>query len=182
MKRELSTACILIFGLCADSIFAQTTNTASSRIGIYDSRAIAYAYFWSKPYQSKMKSQVAEATAAKRSGETNKLARLAADLRDKQDTVHREIFSTASVDDALSTIKNKIPEIEKQTGIIALVSKWNDDALKKYSEAEKVDVTDLLVNEFIQPTAEQLKTIESFKKTKPMPLDKINELIREGKI
>jgi hypothetical protein len=85
------------------------------------------------------------------------------------------------VDDAVAALKAQIPTIEKQTGITALISKWDEQRLKPYRDAEKVDVTDRLVREF-KPTEKQLKMITDFLKQKRLPLEKCNELIRRGEI
>jgi hypothetical protein len=85
------------------------------------------------------------------------------------------------VDDALAAIKDRIPEIEKQAGVTALVSKWDEPMLKQYRDAEKVDVTDRLVRGF-NPTEKQLKVIADLQKKKPLSLEKCDELIRKGEI
>jgi hypothetical protein len=106
---------------------------------------------------------------------------LAADLWRQQDQIHREGFSTAPPEEALVEINDRIPEIERQAGVSALISKWDQPALQQYLDAEKVDVTGRLVQEF-KPTEKQLKTISELEKSSPLPLDKCDELIRQGKI
>jgi hypothetical protein len=157
------------------------TNAAPVRVGIYDSRAVAYAQFWSESFQSKLKEQTAAARAAKQSGDTARFKELDATLRQMQDQLHRQVFSTAPADEALAALKGQIPEIEKQAGVIALVSKWDEAALKKYPNAEQVDVTGQLAREF-KPTEKQLKMIADLQKQKPLPLEKCDELIRKGQI
>jgi hypothetical protein len=66
--------------------------------------------------------------------------------------------------------------------VAALVSKWDEAALKKYPGAGTTDVTDQLVREFIQPTEKQLQTIAALEKSPPLLLEKCNELIRQGKL
>jgi hypothetical protein len=105
------------------------TNSTPVRIGVYDSRAVAYAHFWSGPYQSKLKEQMAAARAAKQAGDTARFKKLDATLRQTQDQLHRQVFSTAPADDALAALKGQIPEIEKQAGVTALVSRWDEQAL-----------------------------------------------------
>jgi hypothetical protein len=158
------------------------TNSTPVRIGVYDSRAVAYACFWSESYQSKLKEQMAAARAAKQAGDTARFKELDATLRQTQDQLHRQVFSTAPADDALAALKGQIPEIEKQTGVTALVSKWNEQALAQYKDAGKVNVTDRLVREFIQPTGQQQKVLSEMQRQKPLPLEKCDELIRKGEI
>jgi len=157
------------------------TNAAPVRIGIYDSRAVAYAHFWSESYQSKLKEQMAAARAAKQAGDTARFKELDTALRQMQDQLHRQVFSTAPADEALAALKGQIPEIEKQAGVIALVPNWDEAALKKRPHAEQVDVTGQLVREF-KPTEKQLKVIADLQKQKPLSLEKCDELIRKGQI
>jgi 1,2-phenylacetyl-CoA epoxidase PaaB subunit len=159
------------------------TNTAPQvRVGVYDSRAVAYAHFWSDPHQKKQAESVAAARAAKQSGDTNEFQKYATAFRDEQANMHRQVFSIAPADAAMAAIHERIPEIEKQASVSALVSKWDESALKQYKNAEKVDVTDQLVREFITPTDKQLKTIESIRKAEPLSLEKCDELIRKCEI
>ena len=157
------------------------TSAAPVCIGIYDSRAVAYAHFWSESYQGKLKEQMAAARAAEQAGDTVRFQELDAALRQMQDQLHRQVFSTAPADEALAALKGQIPEIEKQAGVTVLVSKWDEAALKKHPHAEQVDVTGQLVREF-KPTEKQLKVIADLQKQKPLPLEKCDELIRKGQI
>ena len=125
---------------------------------------------------------VAVSKAAKQSGDTNKFKAFDTSLSNEQAKVHRQVFSTAPVDDALAAIKNEISAIQKQVSVTVLVSKWDNAALKQYEKAEKVDVTDKLVRSFISPTEKQLKNIEVLLKGEPMSLEKCNEMIRKGEL
>jgi len=158
------------------------TNAAARRVGVYDSRVVAYAWFLSDAQQTTLKEKVATAQAAKQAGDETKLKKYSAALRALQDQMHREVFSTAPADEAMTVIKGRIPAIEKAAGVTDLVSKWDEPSLNNYKSAEKVDVTDELARAFLKPTEKQLKVIEGIKKSDPLPLEKCNELIREGKI
>ena len=159
----------------------EVTHSTPVRIGVYDSRAVALAWFWSAPVQQRLQDQMAAARASKQAGDTARFKELAAALRAEQDRIHRQGFSTAPVDDALAALKDRIPEIEKQAGVSMLVSKWDEAALKKYPNAEQVDVTGQLVRGF-KPTEKQLKMITDLQKKKPLSLEQCDELIRKGEI
>ena len=116
------------------------------------------------------------------SGDTNRAERLRVSLSQWQDEMHREVFSTASPDAALAALKDRRTEILKQANVETLVSKWDAVSLESYPKAERVDVTDRLVREFIQPTEEQSKTIAGVEKSEPLPLEQCNELIRKGQL
>lgn len=171
----------LWLGLLMTARAGDNTN-APAAIGIYDSRVVAYAHFWSAPYQKDLQERVARARAAKQAGDTAKLKEYSAALRAEQDQAHRQVFSTAPVDDALAAIKEHIPEIEKQAGVSTLVSKWDGKTLQAFKDARRVDVTDQLMHQFFEPTEQQLKVIASIENQAPVPLEKCDELIRKGQL
>ena len=175
-------AASFIAALCAADLQAAETNTTPARIGIYDSRAVAFAWFWSGKHQTQLNELMQTARAAKAAGDTNRFTDFAAKLRQHQDEMHREVFSTAPATNALAEISGRLLEIQKSAGVSALVSKWDDAALKKNPDAEKVDVTDPLVREFITPTPQQQKMLSEMQRQKPLPLEQCEELIRKGEI
>ena len=178
----LTTTAALAVAVCATDLWAAETNTTVTRIGIYDSRAVAYAWFWSTKHQTWLNQLVQTARAAKAAGDTNRFKELDAALGGHQAEMHREVFSTAPSNEAMAEIKDRLPAIQRAAGVTALVSKWDNPALKKYPDAEQVDLTDALVREFITPTPQQRKVISEMKTVAPLPLDKCNELIRKGEI
>jgi len=115
---------------------------SQNRVGVYDSRAVAYANFWSESNQKKLKELKTAAKAAKDSGDTAAYKAKEDAIRELQDKNHRQVFSTAPVDDALGSIKEHLLEIKKLAKVDALVSKWDTVTLKQYENAEQVDVTD----------------------------------------
>jgi hypothetical protein len=185
MKKTFSSTlagiatCSII--LSAGNALAQT-NTVPFQIGVYDSRAVAYAWFVTAARQHQIAELVREAKAGKAAGDNERFQKLRATLQQTQAEIHREAFSTAAPTEALAQIKNRLPIIERDVDVKVLVSKWDDATLKEYPAAKQLDVTDRLVREFIQPTEQQLKTISDLEKSKPLPLEKCNEMIREGKI
>ena len=182
LRPTLIPIAALAIAMCAVNSPATETNAAATRIGIYDSRAVAYAWFSSGKHQKQLRELIQDARAAKAGGDTNRFRELAAALSRQQDEIHREGFSTAPPNEALAELKNRLPEILKTAGVSALVSKWDDPTLKKYPGAEQVDVTGTLVHEFITPTPQQQKIISGLEKSAPLPLDQCEELIRKGKI
>jgi hypothetical protein len=171
----------LIAALCAANLQAAETNTIPASIGVYDSRAVAFAWFSSAKHQTQLNELMQNARAAKAAGDTNRFEKLAATLRQQQEQIHREGFSTAPPTEALAELKERLPEIQQAAGVTALVSKWDDDSLKRFKGAEQVDVTDRLVREF-NPTEKSLKTISELEKSKPLPLKQCDELIRKNEI
>jgi len=163
------------------SLAAQQTNSGPVRVGVYDSRAVAYAWFGTTNHQHRLDEQIQAARAARAKGDTEQSKKLALMLKEQQAEIHRQVFSTAPATDALAAIRERIPGIEKQAGVTVLISKWDEQALKPYPAVQQVDVTGDLVREF-KPTEKQLKVIADLQKKKPLSLEKCNELIRKGAI
>ena len=160
----------------------QATNPAPARIGVYDSRAVAYAHFWSPANQRELRKLMDTAQAAKQAGDTNKFQEISAQLQAQQAESHRQVFSSAPADEAMTAISARLPEIQKEAGVTELVSKWDESKLKGYPEKQQVDLTDKLVRELVQPTEQQAKILESMRKQKPLPLKDVDELIRKDQI
>ena len=158
-----------------------TTATTTERIGVYDSRAVAYASFWSGDQQRKMSELVNAAQVAKAAGDTNRFDELSARLKSMQEQGHLRVFSTAPVDDILAGMNDRVEQVKKEAGVSQLVSKWDTTALKEHHQAEKVDVTDLLLRDY-KLTEKQLNVVESFKTNAPLPLDEAKEMMRKGKL
>jgi len=169
-----------VLGSCT-ILAAQTNNNTPVRIGIYDSRALAYVWFGSPARQRALQEQMQAARAAQAAGDTNRFRLLGDQLRELQAEVHREVFSTAPATGALAELKDRLPAIEKQAGVVTLISKWDEPARQRFPHAEVVELTRELVQEF-QPTEKQLKVIDGLEKQKPLPLEKCEELIRQNKI
>jgi hypothetical protein len=159
----------------ANSVRAEDKTTkpaegAQAVIGVYDSRAVAYAHFWTEANQNRIKAAFQEAKAAEKQGDQTKLDDLKKTMKEGQRKIHRQVFSVAPIDDVLEEIKDRLPDIEKKAGVSVLISKWDEAKLKKHASAKQVDVTDLLVGEF-KLTPKQQKVLESIKKAKPVSLD-----------
>ena len=66
----LTIAAALAVASCAVSLRSAETNTVT-RIGIYDSRAVAYAWFWNTNHMNRLNELMQNARAAKAAGDTN---------------------------------------------------------------------------------------------------------------
>jgi hypothetical protein len=162
-------------------MMAAETGAPPERIGIYDSRVIAYAHFWSDAYQRRLNELTKAAKAARAAGQTGRFNELEAALKKAQEESHLQVFSTASVDDVLAAMRDRLPAIQKEAGVARLVSKWDETALKEYKDAQQVDVTDLLLREF-KLDEKKMKVTRDIRKKKPLPLDKARELARKGEL
>jgi len=185
MKRTSLTIVLggMWLGLSAAVAPGQTNqpNRSPERIGVYDSRVVAYAHFWTEGHMRKIKEMANAAKEAKDNGQTERCKELSANLKKEQEQSHLQVFSTAPVDDVLAEMKDRVASIEKEAGVSRLVSKWDEKALKGYKPAQRVEVTDLLLREF-KLNEKQLKVVADMRKQEPLPLKKAQELMREGKL
>lgn len=162
----------LSLALCGTALFAARPATPSApareRIGLYDSRAVAYAHFWQPAECAKREALIATARAAKAAGDTKRVKEIERRLGDRQARAHFQIFSTAPADDAMAALAPQLPALHNELGVSRLVSKWDAKTLRLFRTADRVDVTDRLVREFVTPTEKQQKTIDSIKVAEPL--------------
>lgn len=175
----ISVLAVVLMSLLAMTLRATDTNAAPERIGIYDSRALAYANFWSEMQQRRIKDLVKTAKEAKAAGQTERFKELDAGLKNEREKNHLQVFSTAPVDELLAGMKERVALVQQEAGVSRLVSKWDEAALKEHKRAEKVEVTDLLLREFTL-NEKQRKVVEDLRKQKPLPIKKAEELMRKG--
>lgn len=148
---------------------AQTVRP-SCRIGVFDSRAIAIAWARSDEGMQVFKQIRAEYDKAKAGNDEKRMKEMEQEGQWQQVRLHQQGFSTGPVDEILAKVKDKLPEIARQAGVTAIVSKW---ALP-YSEqgVELVDVTLPLVKLF-NPSEQVLKGVEELKNQPPVPFGKL---------
>jgi hypothetical protein len=172
---------MILLTLCGIACLAQAQEKEtkkeekeSVRIGVYDSRAVAYVQFSSEANLKIINEAVAKAKEAQKTMDKKAAEELANQFKEGQRKIHRQVFSMAPIDDVLEKIKDRLPEIQKKAGVSVLISKWDEEKLKQYPKAEKIDVTDALVEEF-KPTEKQKKMLEEIKKTKPLSLEEADK-------
>jgi hypothetical protein len=181
MKSPFIFALIFSMGIHLNPTVAQTSNpTSAGRIGVYDSRVVAFAHFWSEDNQTQLRENAKRAEAAATTGDRDREEKLKDLLKAQQDRIHLQVFSTAPIDEILSGMTNRLAEIQAQKNIRRFVSKWDDDSLKA-ENGEKIDVTDNLVQGF-NLDKKRLKIMQSIKTQKPLSLEKAKELMNKGKL
>lgn len=179
---------LCVFGLSVVGVIAGESAVKSGdgklRIGTYDSRVIAMAYFSSEVYNASEGKAVArcndEMTKAKASEDKMQVADVEAKYKDLIQTQirrHKQVYSTAPIDDLLLLMKDQIPAIAKAAGVGPIVSQWDKNALKQYEDAERVDVT-LPMAKALHPTDDQLKAALDLRKQNPIPLEEAEKMDR----
>lgn len=146
-----------------------------TRVGTYDSRAVAVAFCGSAAFNQRLAEQKKAAEQAEAANDRPKIEALRAEAAAGQQLLHKQGFSTASVDDILERIKDRLPAIKERAGVTVLVSKWDKPGLAGYPDAEFVDVTMALVDAF-DPNPRQRKSAVEIQKHDPIPLEKAERI------
>lgn len=180
--RLAATFCALllvaVIGCAKTSRPEKGSSPSTTRIGVYDSRAIAVAFVGSEVYKAtvgkKMADMMTEYKKAESEGDKKRVKELKELGESQQTLLHKQGFSTAPVDDILEFITNKLPGIKKQANVEMLVSKWDTQTLAQQTSAEQVDVTMLLVEAF-RPNEKQKKFAIDIQKHDPMSLKEMED-------
>ncbi len=154
----------------------------AARVGLFDSRVVAYAWFWSEAGTRRREELIAAARAAKQDGDAVRMQQTSAAVAAYQEENHLQVFSTAPVDAVLESIRPQVVVIMAEAGVTRLVSKWDEAALQKLDGAEQVDVTDALASALFTATDQQRQVIEAIKRQKPLPLEQARERMRAGRL
>jgi hypothetical protein len=146
--------------------------TSKVRVGTYDSRALAIAYYSSKPFKRQIKEMRTEYENAKGAGDEKRLRELEIDGSTQQELMHKQGFSIWQVDNILQKIKGEIPEVATQADVDIIISRWA--AVYQRTGVEFIDVTRLMVMLF-DPDEQTLKMIEDIQKQTPIPLEELKD-------
>jgi hypothetical protein len=185
MKRYIAAmllASLTVLALTAATVRSSSPkNAAKVRIGTYDSRAVAVAYCGTTLHKAELKTLEEALDEAKAMGSPEKVLACLNAMRDGQDRLHRQGFSTAKVDDILAKIPAETTSIKENGQLTALVSKWDKKTLAQYKNSEHVDVTGQLIDAF-HPSDRQLKSAEEIQKHKPLSSRAVEKAIAKGTI
>jgi len=143
-------------------------------VGVYDSRAVAYAHFWSADEQRNRNAVIAAGRAAEAAGNTALFEEKSRVMADYQKRMHDQVFGDAPAIEAMAALAGKMPALLGKLGVSRLVSKWDRKALRAVPEKSRVDVTEEFVREFITPDEKQRKVLDSMKTSKPVPRKRIS--------
>ncbi|HQF38569.1 MAG TPA: hypothetical protein PK322_05570 [Opitutaceae bacterium] len=136
------------------AVAAPDSAATGSRIGVYDSRAIAVAYAGSPVHEQRLAAATAERRKARESRDSTTVSRIEAEGQAQQKLLHRQAFGQEPVDDILAQIPAEVAAVRKAHDIAVLVSKWDEAALAAQRGWETVDITEALVDA-LRPNARQ---------------------------
>lgn len=144
--------------------------SSSERIGTFDSRAVAIAYYRSAKFQEHFRGLMIKLEEAKASGDEWRVKELEAYGPAMQHRMHQQGFSTGSVREIMEKISDALPEIAQEASVSVIVSKW--EVAYGSPAADLVDLTPQIVALF-NPSEETLKIVKGLKTSEPVPIDQM---------
>lgn len=177
-----STRPLLLAGLAAAVALAGVRSApAAERVGVYDSRVVAYAHFLRPEHQARLRSLAAEGREAKVANDRGRLRAVERELQAHQRVVHLQVFSTAPCPEALAALGDRVGAVRSEAGVTRLASRWDEDALRGVAAADRVDVTEALVRD-LPLTEKQRREVLEIMSAKPLPLWQARALAWFGRL
>jgi Skp family chaperone for outer membrane proteins len=160
------------------AVLALTSSTTSAqsqpnglRIGVYDSRAVAVAYYSSGEFREAIKAVKAEYEKARSAKDEKRMKEMEARMKLQQRRQHEQGFSAASVATIMARLGTSLPALAEKAGVQLIVSKWEVNYQSPAVEA--VDVTDQIVRLF-KLDERALKHIEEVQGQPPLFLEDLS--------
>ena len=178
MKKTMVNLMLVIVA-ATSNVFAMAKpvkeNSLELRVGVFDSRAVAGAWYRSKAHMKKINEMKAEHKKAEAAGDTKRAAELEKDGSGSQEAAHKQVFSNEPIDDVLKRIEKNLPKIAESAGVDILVSKW--EIAYQAKSAKFVDVTWEMVNLF-EPDEATVMVVKDILQSEPIPI-KYGEFVSE---
>jgi hypothetical protein len=184
MRLPMSPLVVSLVTLVASSVGNAQTPSQSSilRIGTFDSRAIATAYYNSAEFRAEFQEKVhrleRDLEATRAAGDSAQVEKMEAYMPAFQQIMHHQGFGVGSVSGIMESLRDELPQIAQDAGVSMIVSKW--EVAHQDASVELVDVTSQIAALF-DPTDRVLQWIEDFKELDPIPLDELLGWSPEGK-
>lgn len=170
--KRLCLIAAIVAGINGGVVASAQAQTNKTRVGVYDSRAVAVAYANSTEFKDAMKPIEAEHKKATEAKDNKRVKEIESQMKLRQTRAHEQAFSTGSVAPILETVKDRLPEVAKQSGVQLIVSKW--ELNHQSPEIETVDVTDKIVA-LLHVSERGLKWSKEIQQKPPLAIEKIRE-------
>jgi len=131
------------------TIPAEVTNAQTViRIGVFDSRAVAVAYYNSDFSNNKQifQSLATQMQEAKSKDDKVAIAKIEREAKLRQAIMHEQGFGTGSVINITETVKDKLTQLANDENLSAIVSKW--EISFSNNNVELIDITEKIVHFF----------------------------------
>jgi hypothetical protein len=157
---------VSILLVCAMFLALQPAPT-KIRVGTYDSRIVALAYHRSALVAPSRQSLMDKMEKAKAEKNEKLMQELEAEVVTDHYYDMLQVFCQLPIGDILEKVKDKLPQVAQEAGVVMIVSQW--EVMHKTPSVEIVDITSSLAKLF-NPDEQTLKFIEGTKQQLPIPL------------
>jgi hypothetical protein len=173
MKGHIAFILIIVitFFIAAAGVAHGAESTAVLKVGTFDSRAVALAFWRSAEGMEKTGTLHREMKEAKEKGDEERVKELEIEGPGLQVRLHQQVFSTGSVTDVIQRIEDKLPAIAAEAGVVIIVPKWN--VAWQGDGVEVVDLTEQLVK-CLNTDKQILKMIGQMSDQEPVPIEELS--------
>ncbi len=154
---------------------------AAERVGVYDSRVLAYTHFFRTEHQEHLRSLAAEGRRAEAAADRDRVRAIDREMRAHQRAVHLQVFSTAPCPEALAALGDRVEAVRREAGVARLASRWDEAALRGVAAADRVDVTAALIRD-LPLTEKQRRDALELATKQPLPLWQAKALVWFGRL
>ncbi len=151
--------CMVLFG--TEEMNAQTTQ----KIGTFDSRAVAIAYYNSKDFKNTIESSMLDMKTAKEKGDKKAIAKIERENSLRQAMMHEQGFGRGSINNIIDLVKDKIAVLAKNENLTTIVSKW--EVVYSGADVKLVDITEKIVDLF-EPNERMKQMTKEVLKSEPV--------------
>ena len=165
-------ASLLMLAVLTHVAHSNDMNNVASvcKIGIYDSRVIALAYYRSEQQMARLQAIRTEHMKAKSENNQDKIKELEKEGPWTQVRMHQQVFSTAGISHITTQIQEPLKQLAQDAGVIIIISKWEMPYLA--ATAEIIDLT-VPIAKLFNPDEQTLKIMEAMKIQEPVPFDQL---------
>jgi hypothetical protein len=144
---------------------------AQIKIGTYDSRVVALAWSRSVHFKDHMIKFNRQSDSAEKAHDTARVKELSIGIMSNQHWMHQMVFSSGSIRNIMTIIKDKLPELAKTTGVSVILSKW--ELTFSNPSIEVIDLTKQVAALF-QPKEDIDKMAIEISRQEPVPLNEFS--------
>jgi hypothetical protein len=171
MNYSISVLAAALTLLVADIGQAQEVTDRALRIGTFDSRAVALAYYRSPEGLERMKPEWdRELRDAEATGDSARVEELKLFMPSFQHLLHQQVFSTGSICNVMREIEEDLPGIAAAAGVDLVVSEW--ELPYRSPDVEVTDLTPSIVALF-DMDEETARFVAQMADVEPVPLEEL---------
>jgi hypothetical protein len=171
MSRSIVVIAAALTLLVTDIGQAQEVTDRALRIGTFDSRAVALAYYRSPEGLDRMRPEWdRELRDAEAAGDSARVEELKLFMPSFQHLLHQQVFSTGSICNVMREIEKDLPGIAAEAGVDLIVSKW--ELPYRSPDVELIDLTPSIVALF-EVDEETDGFVAQMADVEPVPLEEM---------